>query len=131
MTLCSSQAFLSSETSAPVINMESFNKFFAAPCCNISDFLFIFLLESANITPEAPAEQYLNVCQRNSLGVLSFRPVLRFRMMDPYVFGPPGTRSGSINTRYGSGSGSGSRILLSSTKNSKKNFDSYCFMTSL
>jgi hypothetical protein len=27
---------------------------------------------------------------------------------DPYVFGPPGSGSGSISQRYGSGSGSGS-----------------------
>jgi hypothetical protein len=27
---------------------------------------------------------------------------------DPYVFGPPGSESGSISQRYGSGSGSGS-----------------------
>jgi hypothetical protein len=26
--------------------------------------------------------------------------------LNPYVFGPPGSGSGSINTRYGSGSGS-------------------------
>jgi hypothetical protein len=43
---------------------------------------------------------------------------------DPHVFGPPG--SGSISHRYGSGSGSGS---LSSCKNSKKNIDSYYFVT--
>jgi hypothetical protein len=40
---------------------------------------------------------------------------------DPYVFGPPGSRSGSIIQRYGS-------ALLSSYKNSKKNLDSYCFV---
>jgi hypothetical protein len=43
---------------------------------------------------------------------------------DPHVFGPPG--SGSIMQRYGSGSGSGS----SPSKKSKKNLDSYCFVTS-
>ncbi len=41
---------------------------------------------------------------------------------DPYVFGPTGF--GSINQRYGSGS------FSSSSKNSKKNLDSYCFVTS-
>ncbi len=39
-------------------------------------------------------------------------------------FGPP-PGSGSISQRYGSG------ILLSSSKNSKKNIDSYCSVTSL
>jgi hypothetical protein len=43
---------------------------------------------------------------------------------DPRVFGPPG--SGSTSQRYGSGSGS--RFLLS-CKNSKKNLDSYYFVT--
>jgi hypothetical protein len=38
--------------------------------------------------------------------------------VDPYVFVPPG--SGSVITRYGSGS---------SSKNSKKNLDPYCFVT--
>jgi hypothetical protein len=41
---------------------------------------------------------------------------------DPYVFGPPG--SGSICQRYGSGSGS-----FTSWKISKKNLDSYNFVT--
>ncbi len=49
---------------------------------------------------------------------------------DPNVFGPPGSGSRFISQRYGSGSGSGIRILLSSSKNSKKNLDSYCFVTS-
>jgi hypothetical protein len=40
---------------------------------------------------------------------------------DPHVFGLPGS---------GSGSSSQSRILLSSSKNSEKNLDSYCFVTS-
>jgi hypothetical protein len=52
---------------------------------------------------------------------------------DPHVFGPPGSGSGSISQRYVSGSGFGSgirlRILLSSCKNSKKNFDSYYFVS--
>jgi hypothetical protein len=53
---------------------------------------------------------------------------------DPHVFGPPG--SGSISQRYGSGSGSTCfwtsriRILLSSSKNSKKNLDFFCLVTS-
>jgi hypothetical protein len=53
---------------------------------------------------------------------------------DPHVFGPPG--SGSISQRYRSGSGSTGfwtsriRILLSSSKISKKNLDSFCFVTS-
>jgi hypothetical protein len=42
---------------------------------------------------------------------------------DPHFFGPPG--SGSISQRYGSGSGSVG-ILLSASKNSEKNLDSYC-----
>jgi hypothetical protein len=47
---------------------------------------------------------------------------------DPHVFGPPG--SGSISQRYGSGSGyrSGSFYHFS-WKNSKKNLDSYYFVT--
>ncbi len=36
---------------------------------------FILLLQPATITSEATAEQYLNVCQRNTSGVLSFRSV--------------------------------------------------------
>ncbi len=44
---------------------------------------------------------------------------------DPYVFGPPGwSEPASISQRYGS------RILLSSSKNRKKNLDSYSFVTS-
>jgi hypothetical protein len=39
---------------------------------------------------------------------------------DPRVFGPPG--SGSINQRYGSGSGS---FYLSLSNNGKKNLDFY------
>ncbi len=42
---------------------------------------------------------------------------------DPYVFGHPG--SGSAIQSYGI------RILPSSSKKSKKNLDSYCFVTSL
>jgi hypothetical protein len=43
---------------------------------------------------------------------------------DPEVFGPPGSGSGSISQRLWI------RILLvSSTKNSKKNLDFYCFVT--
>jgi hypothetical protein len=42
---------------------------------------------------------------------------------DPLVFRP----SGSISQRYGTGSG----FFLSSSKNSNKNLDSYCFVTSL
>jgi hypothetical protein len=44
---------------------------------------------------------------------------------DPYVFGPPGSGSGSevwIRIRI--------QILLLPSKNSEKNHDSYCFMTS-
>ncbi len=44
---------------------------------------------------------------------------------DPYVFGPPG--SGSISQRYLCFR---IRILLSSSKNTKENLDSYCFVTS-
>ncbi len=52
---------------------------------------------------------------------------------DPPVFGPPGSGSGFTSQRYGSGSGVllwiRIRILLSSCKNSKKNLDSYYFVT--
>jgi hypothetical protein len=43
---------------------------------------------------------------------------------DPYVFGPPvsGSVSQELRIRI--------RLLLSSNKNSKKNLDSYCFVTS-
>jgi hypothetical protein len=44
---------------------------------------------------------------------------------DPRVFGPPG--SGSTSQRYGCGSGSGS--FYQHAKNSKKNLDSYYFVT--
>jgi hypothetical protein len=47
---------------------------------------------------------------------------------DPYVFGPPGSKSGSVSTRYGSGSGSfynQAKLVF------KKNLNSYCFLTSL
>jgi hypothetical protein len=48
---------------------------------------------------------------------------------DPHVFGPP--RSGSISQRYGSyGSGSGSESFYHQAKKSKKNLDSYYFVTS-
>jgi hypothetical protein len=40
---------------------------------------------------------------------------------DPHVFGPPGSGSTSIEVWI--------RILLSSCKNSKKNLDSYYFVT--
>ncbi len=39
---------------------------------------------------------------------------------DPYVFGPPGSASGSVSQRYGSWSGPFLWVLLSSSKNSKK-----------
>jgi hypothetical protein len=42
---------------------------------------------------------------------------------DPYVFGPPGSASGSVSHKYGSGSG-----LPSSSKNSQKNLDFYYFV---
>jgi hypothetical protein len=45
---------------------------------------------------------------------------------DPYVFGPPGSGSGSISQVW-----IGIWILLSSSKNGKKNPDSYCSVTSL
>ncbi len=53
----------------------------------------------------------------------SINAVLRIRIHRIHVFGPRGC--GSSCQRYGSGSGSGSI-----RKNSKKNFDSYCFVTS-
>jgi hypothetical protein len=40
---------------------------------------------------------------------------------DPYVFRPHGSGFGSINKAW-------IRILLSTSKNSKKNLDSYCFV---
>ncbi len=48
----------------------------------------------------------------------------------PYAYVTPGSESGSISQRYGSGTGSGG-IILSSSKNSKKNLNSYCSVTSL
>jgi hypothetical protein len=58
------------------------------------------------------------------------RPVLRIRIRirmrispEQHVFGPPGSGSGSISQRYGSGS-------FYQSKNSKKNLDFYCFVTS-
>ncbi len=45
---------------------------------------------------------------------------------DPHVFGPPGSGSGSISQSHGSGSGS----FYHQAKKSKKNLDSYCFVTS-
>jgi hypothetical protein len=44
---------------------------------------------------------------------------------DPHVFGPPGSGSGSTSQRVWIRI----RILLSSCKNSKKNLDSYYFVT--
>ncbi len=49
--------------------------------------------------------------------------------LDPYVFGPPGSTSGSISQRYGSWSFYHQAKIVR-----KKNidwFDSYCFVTSL
>ncbi len=43
---------------------------------------------------------------------------------DPYVFGPPG--SGSISTRYGSGSG----YFYHQAKTIRENLNSYCFVAS-
>jgi hypothetical protein len=43
---------------------------------------------------------------------------------DPQAFGPPGSRSGSISQRFGSGS------FYQQAKTSKKSLDSYCFVTS-
>jgi hypothetical protein len=48
---------------------------------------------------------------------------------DPKVYWPPG--SGFVSTRSEFGSSSGVRILLSSSKNSKRNLDSYSYLTSL
>ncbi len=48
---------------------------------------------------------------------------------DPYVFWPPRSGSGSISTRYGSGSGSGP--FKHQAKMVRKNLDSYCLVTSL
>jgi hypothetical protein len=49
--------------------------------------------------------------------------------LDPYVFGPP--RSGSGSVSQNSEVRNRIRILLSSSKNSKKNLDSYCSVTVL
>jgi hypothetical protein len=48
---------------------------------------------------------------------------------DPHVYGPP--RSGFISQRCGDRDPDPFIILLSSSKKSKKNLDSYCFVTSL
>ncbi len=64
--------------------------------------------------------------------VLCFHPPAPFRVKsvaDLQIFEPPG--SGSVSTRYGSGSGIRVRIILSSCKNSKKNVDFHCLVTSL
>jgi hypothetical protein len=53
---------------------------------------------------------------------------LKASVPDPHVFGPPG--SGSISQRCGSGSGSFHHPSIIK-QNSKKNLDSYCFVTSL
>jgi hypothetical protein len=45
---------------------------------------------------------------------------------DPQVFGTPGSGSGFICQRYGSGSGSGSGSFY---HQAKKNLDFYCFVT--
>jgi hypothetical protein len=55
------------------------------------------------------------------LGLPDPDPVL----MDPYVFGPPG--SGSVSHRYGLGSGP----YYHQAKIVRKNLDSDCFVTSL
>ncbi len=50
----------------------------------------------------------------------------------PHIFGPPGSGSGSISRVRGMDPAPDldpSIILLSSSKNSKKNLDSYCFLT--
>ncbi len=47
---------------------------------------------------------------------------------DPHVFGPPGSGSESTSQRY---LWIRLRILLSLSKNSKKNLDFYCFVTSV
>ncbi len=61
-------------------------------------------------------------------GFFNANPVLD---PDPHVFVPPGYESGSIGQRCGSGSGSGSCCNPSIIKqNSKKNLDSYSFVTS-
>jgi hypothetical protein len=44
---------------------------------------------------------------------------------DPYVFGPPGSRARSKSQRYGSDWDPDLLLSLLSSKNSKKNFDSY------
>jgi hypothetical protein len=49
---------------------------------------------------------------------------------DPYVSGPPGSEYGSISQRYGSGSVPYPSIIKQKYR-SKKNIDSYCFVTSL
>jgi hypothetical protein len=80
------------------------------------------------------------------LGLPEPDPSVRVMDPDPHFFGPAGSisqrqcsesgstgstffgppRSGSIIQRQCSGSG----ILLSSSKNSQKNLDSFCFLTS-
>ncbi len=50
----------------------------------------------------------------------------KISVLDPnqHVFGPPGSRSGSTNQKYGFGS------FYHQAKIVKKNLDSYCFVTS-
>jgi hypothetical protein len=50
---------------------------------------------------------------------------------NPYVFGPPGSASGSVSHKYGSGSGTSRlRNVPSPSKKSKKKLDFCCFVTS-
>jgi hypothetical protein len=53
---------------------------------------------------------------------ISIRIESRSTVVDPDVFGPPG--SGNFSQRFGSGS------FYHLSKNEKKNLDSYCFVTS-
>jgi hypothetical protein len=39
-----------------------------------------------------------------SSSTLFLKPAFRIRMIRPYVFGPPGSASGSVSHKYGSGS---------------------------
>jgi hypothetical protein len=56
--------------------------------------------------------------------------LLKNSVVDPdqYVFGPPGSAFGSVSLKYGYRTGSD---LSSTSKNSRKNLDFYCFVTYL
>ncbi len=91
---------------------------------------FLFSSNSSTPPPPPPKKTFNCSCR----GSVTFQveqtgppTTLLTSVADPHVFGPPGSGSRSISQRYRSGSGSGSG---SPSKKSKKNLDSYCFVTS-